>query len=75
MNDQDDRDGELDPDTAYSPSSEQETEALQHSPRKSQATEDPEIDGEDIRVLPGTGGPDDQGDVEIDDDDYDLPTG
>ena len=53
-----------DPVTDLSPSSERETEALQKSHRSSPATEDEDIDPDNIKVLPGTGGPDDTGDVE-----------
>ncbi|MBC7725218.1 MAG: hypothetical protein H7146_10795, partial [Burkholderiaceae bacterium] len=35
---------------------------------------DDDVDAEDVKVLPGTGGPDDVGDVELDPKDYD-PTG
>jgi hypothetical protein len=78
MTDNDDRNddpGRLDPDTAYSPASERETEARQDQPRNSAATKDPEIDEDAITVLPGTGGPDDTGDVDADDEDFNLPTG
>lgn len=32
--------------------------------------QDPDIDAEAIQVLPGTGGPDDVGDIELDPDEY-----
>lgn len=32
--------------------------------------QDPDLDADAIRVLPGTGGPDDVGDVELEPDDY-----
>lgn len=32
--------------------------------------QDPDIDASAIRVLPGTGGPDDVGDVDVEPDDY-----
>ena len=32
--------------------------------------QDPDVDASAIRVLPGTGGPDDVGDVDLDPDDY-----
>lgn len=52
------------PDTAYSPSSERETAARQDDPHGSET--DVALEGDD--VLPGTGGPDDTGDVERADD-------
>jgi hypothetical protein len=36
----------------------------------SEAFDDPEIDRDKVEVLPGTGGPDDVGDTEIEPDDY-----
>ena len=68
----DEHDEELhdrDPVTDLSPSSERETETLQKHPRSSPATTDEDIDADSIKVLPGTGGPDDTGDVETDGDD------
>jgi hypothetical protein len=67
--------GPDDPDTAYSPASERETESRQEHPSTSPATRDPEIDDDAVEVLPGTGGPDDQGDVDVDDEYFNLPTG
>ena len=62
-------DPEVDPserlDTDYSPSSERETEALQDDQDGSEAFEDPGIDRSEVRLLPGTGDPDDPGDVEL----------
>jgi hypothetical protein len=78
MTDYDDRndsDGKLDPDTAYSPASERETESRQDHPETSPATKDPDIDEDAVKVLPGTGGPDDEGDVDVDDEDLNLPAG
>lgn len=78
MADNDDRNDDVDPDdpdTAYSPASERETESRQEHPRTSPATRDPDIDDGAIKVLPGTGGPDDEGDVDADDEDFNLPTG
>ncbi len=51
-------------DTAYSPSSERETAARQDDPHGSET--DVALDDDD--VLPGTGGPDDTGDLESGDD-------
>lgn len=39
----------------------------------SEAMDDPEIDEDAVDVLPGTGGPDDVGDVDVDPDDINLP--
>ena len=36
------------------------------------ATADPDINDDDVKVLPGTGGPDDTGDVDVDPDDIDF---
>mgnify|MGYP000892273043 CR=1 FL=1 len=47
-------------DVSYSPASETETQAKQDAPVVSR---DPDVDDDDVRVLPGTGGPDDPGDV------------
>ena len=32
-----------------------------------------DIDADDVRAVPGTGGPDDVGDVDVDPDDLELP--
>jgi hypothetical protein len=56
-------------DTLNSPESERETEELQeHSDITSTSTtaNDPEVDSDAVKVLPGTGGPDDFGDIDID---------
>jgi hypothetical protein len=58
-------------DMSYSPSSGRETEELQESP-DSQALDDSDIDAENVNLLPGTGGPDDVGDIEVDPDEIDL---
>jgi hypothetical protein len=56
-------------DTAYSPSSERETEVRQHeSPKGDEAPSDPEIDERAVRQAPGDGGMDDAGDIEAPDD-------
>lgn len=56
----------------YSPSSEAETEEKQRT--SGLPTDmDADIDPEDVRVVPGTGGPDDVGDVQVDPDDLHLP--
>jgi len=59
-------------DTVYSPSSNAETRERQEDPRESPATSDPDINDENVKVLPGTGGPDDSGDVEVNPDDIDF---
>ncbi|WP_157156508.1 hypothetical protein [Diaminobutyricimonas sp. LJ205] len=60
-------------DTSYSPASDKETEQRQQDPAQSAATDDAAIDENDVKVLPGTGGPDDTGDVEVDDDELNMP--
>lgn len=53
-------------DMTYSPSSGTETEELQHDDQSSPALADPDIDASRITTLPGTGGPDDSGDIDSD---------
>jgi hypothetical protein len=50
-------------DRRYSPASDTDTESLQNAHDDSPAFDDPEIDESAVRVLPGTGGPDDEGDI------------
>jgi hypothetical protein len=50
-------------DVSYSPGSEDETAAKQRDPLPDGIDDD--IDVERIRAVPGTGGPDDAGDVEL----------
>lgn len=64
---------QLERDTSYSPSSEDDMEPLQRHPQQSEALDDPDIDPDDVQVLPGAGGPDDPGDVEVDPGDIHLP--
>lgn len=59
-------------DRSYSPSSSRETEELQQEGSDSLALDDPAIDEDDVNLLPGTGGPDDVGDIEVDPDEIDL---
>jgi hypothetical protein len=59
-------------DTTYSPASETETRERQEDPAESRATADPDIDENDVNVLPGTGGPDDVGDVEVNPDEINF---
>ncbi|WP_239065623.1 hypothetical protein [Microbacterium hibisci] len=58
-------------DMSYSPASETETQHKQKDALPD--TVDPDIDAHAVRVVPGTGGPDDVGDVDVDPDDLDLP--
>ncbi|WP_231820830.1 hypothetical protein [Microbacterium resistens] len=58
-------------DMSYSPGSETETAQKQRDPLP--GTVDPDIPEEDVRAVPGTGGPDDTGDVDVDPDELDLP--
>ena len=52
-------------DIAYSPASDTDTHELQDEQPGSPALDDPEIDADAVQVLPGTGGPDDEGDIEF----------
>ena len=54
------------------PGSEESTEQLQHDQAGSPALDDPAIDENDVTNLPGTGGPDDEGDVDVDPADLNL---
>ncbi|AMM18955.1 hypothetical protein AX769_00890 [Frondihabitans sp. PAMC 28766] len=58
--------GNDDDPTADSPRSEAATEDLQDSPIAESAAVDADTDLDDIKALPGTGGPDDGGDIEVD---------
>lgn len=60
-------------DTSYSPASEREMEAREAEPSSSAATDDPDIDDSSVDLLPGTGGQDDQGDVDVDPDEIRMP--
>lgn len=57
-------------DTSYSPASEAETQAKQSDPVPS--TIDPDV-ADQVKVVPGTGGPDDPGDVVVNEEDINLP--
>ncbi|POH67799.1 hypothetical protein E3O57_02365 [Cryobacterium sp. TMN-39-2] len=57
-------------DTSYSPASETETQAKQDEAAPSEL--DPEI-ATRVKVAPGTGGPDDVGDIEVNEEDINLP--
>lgn len=54
----------------YNDGNERDIEAKQESPQTSEAFADDEVDASKVKVLPGTGGPDDVGDVEATPDDY-----
>ncbi len=56
-------------DTAYSPASERET----HVKQEDQSTAASAIDEDAVDLLPGTGGQDDQGDIDVDPDEVDIP--
>lgn len=62
------------PDTINSPRSEREMEQLQRNDVTASPAigNDDDIDPDDVDVLPGTGGPDDQGDVDVSADDLNL---
>jgi hypothetical protein len=63
-------------DTNESPTAEQDTHAKQtNDVSSSAALDDDDIDASDVNLLPGTGGPDDVGDVEVDPKDLNLPKG
>lgn len=58
-------------DTSYSPGSDTETKVLQQETVSTAAAGD-DIDQDAVKVLPGTGGPDDGGDIEVDVDEIHL---
>jgi hypothetical protein len=53
-------------DVTYSPSSDEETAESQENPRGSTHLDDPEVDDGAVISLPGEGGPDDVGEVDVD---------
>lgn len=57
-------------DTSYSPASEAETQAKQDGSEP--AAVEPEA-ADKVKVAPGTGGPDDAGEVEVNQEDINLP--
>lgn len=59
--------GTVQKDESYSPASGRETERAQEDPRSSAHLDDPEIDQAAVKSVPGEGGPDDAGDIEVDD--------
>jgi len=58
-------------DMSYSPASESETQEKQADPLPD--TVDADIEPGEVRAVPGTGGPDDAGDVDVDPDELHLP--
>lgn len=56
-------------DVRYSPSSGRETHRAQQKPEDSAHLTDPEIDTAAVKSVPGVGGPDDAGDIDVDVDD------
>jgi len=59
-------------DTNESPTSETDTEVKQSESVESSSAVDGDVDESDVSVLPGTGGPDDFGDVDVDPEDLNL---
>ncbi|MFB2599618.1 hypothetical protein ACEXQE_17645 [Herbiconiux sp. P17] len=59
-------DGTVQKDMSYSPSSGRETEQAQGDPRTSAHLDDPDIDASAVKSVPGVGGPDDAGDIDVD---------
>ncbi|MDO9396754.1 MAG: hypothetical protein Q7T71_09435 [Herbiconiux sp.] len=53
-------------DVTYSPSSDEETARAQEEPRSSSHLDDPEVDDGAVTSLPGEGGPDDVGEIDVD---------
>ena len=58
-------------DTSYSPAS--KTETQQKQAERMPASVDDDIDMDDVRVRPGTGGPDDSGDTDVDPGELHMP--
>jgi hypothetical protein len=58
-------------DANNAPNSIESTKELQRDPEDSPAL-DQDIDPSAVKTLPGTGGPDDEGDIEVDPDDLNL---
>ncbi|AZS43746.1 hypothetical protein [Microbacterium oleivorans] len=61
----------VDHDTAYSPGS--ETETQQKQDERVSDDVDSDIDESQVQVAPGTGGPDDVGEIDVDPKDINLP--
>lgn len=60
-------------DTAYSPGSETETQRKQDEGVSENVPDD--VDAGQVKVAPGTGGPDDVGDIDVDPGEINLPGG
>ncbi|MEW2011777.1 MULTISPECIES: hypothetical protein [Microbacterium] len=65
------QDDQIDHDAAYSPGSETETQQKQDEHVSDEVAGD--IDEDQVQVAPGTGGPDDVGEVEVDPKEINLP--
>ena len=60
-------------DTDYSPSSDRDVDALQDDQAGSPALDDPDIDRSKVKLLPGTGDYDDDGQVDVEPGDVRVP--
>jgi hypothetical protein len=60
-------------DANNAPNSIESTKELQRDPEGSPAL-DQDVDASAVKTLPGTGGPDDEGDIEVDPADINLPS-
>ncbi|PPG33243.1 hypothetical protein [Pseudoclavibacter sp. RFBB5] len=69
---------QLEKDTSYSPGSETETQEKQETSTERvdevDGHVDHDIDADQVNVRPGTGGPDDVGDIDVDVDDINFPS-
>ncbi|MDN4642049.1 hypothetical protein QCD70_17520 [Agreia sp. PsM10] len=63
---------DLEKDTSYSPSSEHDDDVLENEAVTDSDAVDADMDSSEILVLPGTGGPDDVGDIEVDPSEFNL---
>ena len=63
---------DLEKDTSYSPSSERDDDVLENEAVTDSDAVDADMDSSEILVLPGTGGPDDVGDIEVDPSEFNL---
>lgn len=63
---------DLEKDTSYSPSSERDDDVLENESVTDSDGVDSDMDSSEILVLPGTGGPDDVGDIEVDPSEFNL---
>jgi hypothetical protein len=62
----------LEKDMSYSPSSERDDDVLEEEAVTDSDAVDGDMDSSEILVLPGTGGPDDVGDIEVDPSEFNL---